>query len=159
MYGGGLMTFLGPSSSISLSRFLSCESTRAGGGMYHDGYGTAHLTVRNSLFDNNSADTTSISHSDLGGGGFKDYRGSDYTSKYSFSFFTRNIADTNCGHDIAIRKNQLSEGNIISCFTTTAINAFSNAGDNETNWLPQDNGKAKLFAAESERGPHLSIIR
>ena len=131
-----MMTYFGPLSEILSTRFIYCSASAAGGGIYHNGNSLAFITVTDSIFIHNTADTVHDGHGDKGGGAMKDYRTNNYTSHYSFSFFCGNIADTNFGHDIAIHYNALSEENMISCFTTTAINAFTNAGDNETNWLP-----------------------
>ena len=130
------MTYMGPTSSLSSSRFISCTVTYAGGAFYHNGYDNDFITLTDSLFTRNTADTFDDDYIDHGGGAMKDYRGCDYTSHYTFSFFSNNIAEKNIGHDIAITDHSLSEENIIHCLTTTVINAFSNAGDNETNWIP-----------------------
>ena len=136
LFGGGLMTWMGPTSFLSSSRFISCSVTDAGGALYHNGVSSDFIRLTDTLFARNTADSCNHDPNDYGGGAFKDYRGQSYSSTYSFSFFSENIADTNFGHDIAISKNALSEGSLIHCFTTTAINAFTNVGDNETNWLP-----------------------
>ena len=147
-YGGGLMTFFGPSSFLSQSCFVSCKSTHAGGGMYHDGTEYDHIKVTGTLFDNNSADTIDTNSIDYGGGGLKDYKTKEYTSKYSFSFFTRNSAKKGFGHDIAINTSSLQEGTIAHCYTTTAQNSY-NGGAAEDDWLPQTNSSTNFRAAKS----------
>ena len=143
LYGAGLMTYGGPSSSVSSSRFISCTVTYAGGAFYHSGIDSSRISLTNSLFTRNTADTVRDGNDDLGGGALKDVRTYDYSSHYSFSFFSRNIAETNVGHDIVIHNNPISDEDLIHCFTTTSINAFSYVMTNHINWLPQ--GLSKLF--------------
>ena len=142
-YGGGLMTFCGPTSSVSSSRFILCTSSRSGGGMYHNSnLDSDFLSLSDSLFISNSAEfhNGSGSQNIRGGGAFEDYRSNTYTSQYSFSFFFGNTAPNGVGNDISINTNILSLNNIIHCFTTTTENSFCNSGSYQTteglDWLP-----------------------
>ena len=131
------MTYGGPSSSVSSSRFISCTVTYAGGAFYYWGFDSSYISLTDSLFTRNTTDTVRDSNDDLGGGALKDVRTFDYSSHYSFSFFSRNIAKTNVGHDIVIHNNPISDEDLIHCSTTTAINAFSYVMTNHINWLTQ----------------------
>ena len=136
-WGGGLMTFLGPTSSLLSSRFISCTGAVSGGGFYHD-CDTQHgsLFISDTLFAHNCADSVSDGFSYRGGDGFENYRSAVYPSNYSFLFFTQNIAKKNVGHDITSNLTALPEGSIVLCFTTTAENSFCNAGTDQHDWLP-----------------------
>ena len=140
-YGGGMTTYCGPSSSVVSSRFILCKSLSTGGGIFHNSLQTySHLTVSDDLFTNNRADYLTDQYLNRGGGGFEDYRGRAYTSRYSFSFFHMNSAPTGVGNDISIHENKLDANNIKHCFTTRATDSFWNNGtytkSNTENWLP-----------------------
>ena len=142
-FGGAFITFYGPTSSISCSRFVSCTVSRGGGGFYHDSnLVRSSLTVSDCLFANNCANyqNGSDSYNYRGGGAFEDFRGTTYISKYSFTLFSANSAPNGVGHDVSIHFNKLSISNIQYCFTTRATYSFWNNGtyqDNELkSWLP-----------------------
>ena len=132
------MTYCGPSSSISSSRFISCVSEYAGGGMYHDSNTTTStLTLSDSLFTNNCANYKfDFQKTHRGGGAFEDYRQRSYISTYSFSFFSGNRATYDVGNDISIHINALLLNNILHCMTTTSSSSFWNVDDHIDNWLP-----------------------
>ena len=148
------MTYLGPTSFVSSSRFFLCSVKHAGGAFYHNGCETDSIILTDSLFTHNTADTVHNAYIDHYGGALKDLRSYKYSSLYSFTFFIGNIAEKNIGHDIAIGYNPLSEGNLIHCFTTTSINAFSNAGNIETNWLPLSNKRYKTTQSMKSAHSH-----
>ena len=136
-HGGGLMTFLGPTSSIFASRFLLCSATWVGGAFYHDGYSLDSLTLSDSLFKGNHADFEySFQRMRRGGGAFEDYRRYAYISTYLFSFFTQNTAAC-AGNDISIIDKSLSESSLVHCFTTASQNSLWNTeSKGYVDWLP-----------------------
>ena len=162
-FGGGLMTYRGPPSSILSTCFITCIGSFAGGGLYHDSEKKkSSIFISDSLFINNSADDIDSSNSDIGGGGFKDYRTEDYASKYSFSFFSRNVAKKGVGHDITSNANSVPESSVAHCFTTTAENSFCNAGVDQNGWLlldDQSHIKTKsTMLVHSNRRPHAQLF-
>ena len=100
--------------------------------MYHEGYSGGNLLLSDSLFKGNTAN----SGGSRGGGAFEDYRNTDYQSAYSFSFFTRNTAENGAGNDISVQYSAFTDSPLTYCFTTTAENAFYNAGSYKPYWLP-----------------------
>ena len=69
-FGGGLMTYKGPTSSIFSSRFLFCSVNFAGGGIYHDSENQSRdFTLSDSLFVGNYA----TFDGQRGGGAFEDH--------------------------------------------------------------------------------------
>ena len=138
-YGGGLMTYFGPYSQLSSSRFISCAASQTGGGMYHEGNSPDYIILRDSLFTDNHAYYAEYRDNTRGGGAFEDYRSHNYDSTYSFSFFTGNTAPTGVGNDISIHDNKLDAEHIIHCFTTASSDSFWNNGtytDSQSrNWL------------------------
>ena len=134
-HGGGLSTHFNTSGEISSSRFISCGASYYGAGIYNNNYQQFPFSVSNCLFTNNRANSTN--DNSRGGGGFEDYRSYSYSSKYSFSFFTGNVAPHGVGNDISIKSYALSQSSITYCFSTTKENAFYNAGSQITpDWLP-----------------------
>ena len=133
------MTYRGPTSVVSSSRFISCCVTYAGGAFYHNGNDNDSIILSDSLFSCNTADTVDDSHIDNGGGALKDCKENSYSSEYTFSFFSGNIADTNCGHDITLQYKTVPIENITHCLTTTLTNSFWNVTKHESNWLPHGN--------------------
>ena len=75
-----------------------------------------------------------------------------------FSVFVDNKCENNIGHDVAFY-NSIPDEPLVFCFSTTTITPRAYPFAHQDDWLPQANSNSKLFAAESERGPHLSIIR
>ena len=131
-HGGAVMTHMGPSSSISSSRFISCSADYVAGGFYHNSNTTAStLTLSDSLFSYNCARY----EGNRGGGAFEDRRDFSYISKYSFAFFTGNRAPSGVGNDISIGCKMLETNNIIHCFTTTKEHSLWNVDDYVTDWL------------------------
>ena len=142
-HGGGLMILYVPNSSITSSCFLSCTADNFGGGIYHDTNATTYtLTISNSLFEDNTAES-SDDHS-RGGGAFEDYRHKTYTSKHSFLFFTANKTLLGKGNDISVQGNTLSIDCINHCFTTTSFQAFWNTHYNSLDWLSLANTTIKI---------------
>ena len=136
-YGGGVNIYCGPTSSVLSSRFISCTGSISGGGFYHDSHsGTSAISVSDSFFIHNCADSASDGYASRGGGGFENFRSATYPTNYSFLFFHGNIAKKGIGHDITSNANAVSEGSVVHCFTTTAENSFCNAGRDQKNWLP-----------------------
>ena len=133
---GGMSTHYGPRGSVSSSSFVLCTSKWTGGGIYHNSlFDRSHVSISNSLFKENNA--KSIVDHTPGGGGFGDFRENTYTSKYSFLFFTGNIAPINTAYDIFIRDNPITLDCIKHCFTTTtSTQSFYNNGQYQFNWLP-----------------------
>ena len=131
-HGAGLMTFYGPTSSLSSSRFFSCDAV-VGGALYHDCKTVSgSLSIADSLFKECHASFTS----NRGGGAIEDFRSSGYSSKYQFSFFTHNTS-SGVGYDISIIATPLSEESFVYCFTTTQTNALWNTQyDTSNDWLP-----------------------
>ena len=127
-HGGGLMTFLGPSSYVSSTCFISCIGEYVGGGIYHDSFTNVQHCIINCLFTKNSAKygNSSDSYQTRGGGAFEDFRSFNYTSQYSFSFFSRNTAPTGVGDDISIYCYELCTENIFYCFTTNIKHSLWN---------------------------------
>ena len=109
--------------------------------MYHDSdRTTSTLTLTDDLFANNRAEynNNSDSYNYRGGGAFEEYRASSYTSRYYFSFFTRNTAPKGVGNDISIHTKSLPLSNIIHCFTTRAQYSLWNTKyKTYETWLPQ----------------------
>ena len=135
-HGGGVCVFLGPSSTVDSSRFCSCTASfgcgsGGGGGLYHDCQGDSGIDASNLLFNKNAAYSTG-----RGGGGFEDYRWSQFSITFSFSFFTQNTAPNGVGKDISILNKDLSAENIQHCFTTTSSKSFYNNGEHKNDWLP-----------------------
>ena len=134
---GGLITYMGPSSSLSSSRFISCTASQSGGGLYHDSeIQSSDFTLSDSLFVGNNANYNGL----RGGGACEDYRSNSYSSHYFFSFFTRNTAPFGNGNDISVQLYSFSESNVTHCFTTRLTDSFWNCGSYHTtegkNWLP-----------------------
>ena len=134
-HGSGLTTYYGPSSTTLSNKYISCYAYSVGGGLYHDGNSSDFISLSDSLFTNNKAN--SDSDTSRGGGAFEDYRKNAYTSKYSFSFFTGNTAPNGVGNDISVILTALSGSPITHCFTTTSTNSFWNNYRYELGWLPQ----------------------
>ena len=131
-HGGGLTTYYGPSSTVLSNIFLSCSAYSFGGGVFHDGLKSHFISLSNSLFADNKAN--SDNDRNRGGGGFEDYRDSAYTSTYSFCFFSRNTAVRGVGYDVCAHDNKLDIHNIIHCFTITNPEvAFWNNGTYQSN--------------------------
>ena len=148
LFGGGLMSFYGPTSSVFSSRFISCTASQSGGGMYHDGYTTDSLYISDCIFTNNCAEykNNSDSYQTRGGGAFEDYRTTTHTSQYSFSFFASNISPSGVGDDISIHDKELSMSSIQHCFTTTASHSLWNKKyTGFENWLPLSNEIIMVF--------------
>ena len=143
--GGAVSLFYGPSSTFISSRFISCASYLAGGGIYYDCTSNSALfCLSDSLFAHNTAESNG--NPLRGGGAFEDYRYYLYTSKYSFSFFTENTAPNGKGNDISIYNNELHTENIQHCFTTTTSHSLCNTKyDGYDNWLPMTRNKVKSF--------------
>ena len=139
--GAGLMSYKGTVSSVVSCFFISGTGTATGGGLYHDGTSTGHsISISESIFATNTA----YSEDNRGGGAFEDHRQQNYTSHYSFSFFTGNAAVNTKGHDISIPRIRLSIDAIIHCFTTTQIHSFWNQDDYQDTWLPLTNSNVDL---------------
>ena len=127
-YGGGLLTEYGPSLTLSNSKFILCRTQFGGACGFHAR--KPIFSVSNCIFARNHA-----SGSTRGGGAVEDnVDETRHHCMYSFSFFTENTACN--GNDIAANNVGYSSSPFIHCFTTTAINGFSNAGNTETNWFP-----------------------
>ena len=125
-----------PSYKIASSIFLACETSSTGGGLYNNNYGTAPITIKNSLFKGNTALYSNTGSSGIrGGGALEDYGTGSYESHYLFSFFNQNRAPNCVGHDIAKPNRSLPEENVIQCFTTTSAGALWSGGK-YANWLP-----------------------
>ena len=135
-HGAGLMSYCGPTLSVSSSRFVSCVVENFGGGIYHDSNVTSSdFTLTDSVFTCNEAGS-SIANT-RGGGAFEDFKVKSYSSAYSFSFFTGNTAYNGKGYDISIQFEVLSESPATHCLTTTASeNSFWNYGSYANDWLP-----------------------
>ena len=135
------MTYGGPASLISASSFISSTVPRSGGAVYHNSNDESDaLTTSDCLFTNNQAlyVNGSDDYTPRGGGAFEDFRGVPYTSKYSFSFFSRNSAPKGVGNDISIHDNKLDINNIQHCFTTNPTNSLWNTKyQGYEKWLPQ----------------------
>ena len=131
------MTYWGPSSSFSSSRFISCKVSLTGGVLYHDGYDEDFFCITDCLFKNNYAEfhNGSVPENIRGGGAFEDYGTSTYKSHYLFTFFTQNRAPNGAGHDISKPNRALTEENVTYCFTTTSAGALWSGGK-YANWLP-----------------------
>ena len=137
-HAGGIMTHMGPTSSISSSHFISCSAEWVGGGFYHNCKTTAGtLTLSDSLFTNNRADYEyDFQSTDRGGGAFEDCRESNYTSKFSFSFFSGNRVTHGVGNDISFHYYKLDIKCFFYLFTTTKEYSVWNVDDYVTDWLP-----------------------
>ena len=146
------MTWMGPTSSVSSSRFICCMALVSGGGLYHDGYNSDTICISDSLFTNNKANSNT--DGTRGGGAFEDYRTYLYTSKYSFSLFTGNTAPSGVGNDISVILTALSGSPITHCFTTTRTKSFWNKNSYVNNWLPLTNHPLD-YPCESIKNIHL----
>ena len=144
--GGGASTHFSSVADVSSCRFISCQSTRYGGGYYHNNEAGLSVRVSNSLFLKNVA---KLNDNNRGGGGFEDCRYSTYSSKHHFLFFRENTAATNKGNDLSICNISLTAADIIHCFTTTQTHSFWNKNKHQDDWLPQANINAKLTATIS----------
>ena len=136
--GGGLMTWQGPTSSVTYSRFIFCRAGWSGGGLYHDCNTRAgFLSLSDTLFTNNRAYYQPEPVFQIrGGGAFEDFRSNSYSSTYSFSFFTGNLAPSGVGNDISIYQCTLNSNMITVCFTTTFFHSFYNTKDQgHISWL------------------------
>ena len=133
LYGGGLMTYWGPTSFVSSSRFISSHATKTGGGLYHDSdKDTSWILLSDSLFTGNCADWSP----NRGGGAFEDYRYHSYESDYHFLFFSGNTAPYGKGCDICIAGSPVEIKSIIHCFTTVTSNSIWNVDGHMHNWRP-----------------------
>ena len=136
-FGGGLMTFWGPTSFVLSSRFISCTGFIAGGGMYYNGWESDWLNITDTLFTLNIADIMRDGIETRGGGAFENHRSNAYDSHFSFLFFTGNVAKKTYGHDIATQIYRLSSDCISHSFTTATSNSFWNVDGHMNNWLPK----------------------
>ena len=133
-HGGGLTTYWGPKSLVSSSRFISCIASISGGGIYHNSGSTeSFLTISNSLFKDNNAQTKDSNV--RGGGAFEDYRSSEYQSEYSFLFCSGNKASSGKGNDISVQWNKVTESSFIHSFTLEISTSFWN-NNSHIDWLP-----------------------
>ena len=140
--GAGLMTYKGTVSSVVSCFFISGTGTETGGGLYHDGAGTSDsIYISDSFFATNTA----CSDDNRGGGAFEDFRSYDYSSRYSFSFFTGNVAENGQGNDIAIEYISLSSDALKYC-VTTSDNSLWNVNGHPNHWLPHAHINANLTA-------------
>ena len=134
-HGAGLMSYHGPTLSVSSSQFVSCIVTRFGCGIYHDStISSSNFRLTDSLFTGNQA--KSGTNNTRGGGAFEDYRATTYRSTYLFSYFTGNTAPYGKGYDISIQINALSNSPVTHCLTTTPPQqSFWNYRSYVNNWL------------------------
>ena len=129
--GGGFLIENGPSFALSDSSFVACETQIGGACGFHRRKST--FSVSNCIFAKNHA-----SHSSRGGGAAEDNVYDPlYCCKYSFSFFSQNIAEV--GTDIAANRIAYISSPTVHCFTTTKENSFSNLGTYKDNWLLMNN--------------------
>ena len=120
LFGGEMSALDGPVGSVSSSHFIFCSSSR-GRGYYHN-FNKAPLALSNSFFMHNTASFTGGFHV----GGFVDWRGSSYTSIYSFLFFHAICTPLGTGNDISIQSRSLEERAFKHCFPTTPSTSFFN---------------------------------
>ena len=140
------MTHIDPKSSVSSSRFIACHVNLSGGGMFHDSPDTSSfLALSDSLFSNCSADYPGTESNPRGGGAFEDFRSVGYPSSYSFSFFHKNVAKKEFGHDISAVSVSVTQSSVLHCFTTTSNKSFRNKNSYPDNWLPQTNSNDHKF--------------
>ena len=152
-----LITYRGPTSSVSSSRFVYCTGLTSGGGVYHDSRSrTRNVHILDSLFTNYYANVLVANSGMHAGGGFEDYRSNAYTSNYSFSFFTRNTTLNGRDHDVSIIINALPDNSMICSVTSTSFHSFWNKKDEDYEiWLPWTN---VLSTVASPRAHHYQMI-
>ena len=132
LYGGGVMTHVGPTSTVSSCCYISCKVSNCGGGLYHNSNKpSSRISLSNSLFTDNIAKYSG----QRGGGAFEDYGDSSYQSTYSFSYFANNTAQNGVGNDISLIQKLLPISNITHCFSTTSSDSLWNGGYHVNNWL------------------------
>ena len=131
-YGGGISTHYGAVGKISSCIFTFCESTKSGGGYYHNSLHSESTALYECLFVHNAANGNAPN----GGGAFEDYKSSTYVSHCSFSFFADNTALNGVGYDVCSYKLSFGTENIIHCMTTRTSLSFYDCTGYVTNWLP-----------------------
>ena len=135
MFGGGFMSYCGPSSSTSSSRFVSCSASASGGGLYHDSTENSPIFLTDSLFTRNIAYVVDPHTSGRAGGGMEDYRDYPYPSQYSFCFFCDNWTPPGYGNDVCVGGSL--EQPFIHCFSATKASPRLLGGpSNENDWIP-----------------------
>ena len=129
--GAGLMTYKGTVSSVVSCFFISGTGTETSGGFYHDGADSS-----DSIYNSDSVFSTNTARSDDNRGydAFEDFLGYGYSSRYSFSLFTENLASNTKGNDISFERIKLSIDALSYCYTTSD-NSLWNGNDYENDWL------------------------
>ena len=135
-HGGGMSTHHGPTCAVCSSRFVLCDCTHCGGGLFHNSLAGKEIAISDSLFKGNTARCSSSFAAGRGGGGFEDYRESIYESKYSFLFFSENNSPYGKGNDITLCQYPIERENVLHCLTTRSSEAFWNTQTyGYVNWL------------------------